>query len=559
MARALLAALLSIAQGSQLNLSHWLNWVPDLGAYSFPIRDKELQEVFDLGMFLIYNFDQLNARSAFQEATRLQEACAMCHWGMAHAYGPTLNAPVKSEEELAAGYASAKRALDLLELAPQSYSPKERLLIRSMAVRYPKSAAGEQAASYKLYSQRYAELLAEMKLQEDPDVKVFHAEALMILMCSPNEWHFYDSRGDSVPSVPKAETLASTKMLKEALNATNQSHRYAQHLLIHSTEMSNVDAFTALDTAAHLIAETKGLNDQHLQHMTSHTYLRTGRYHEALMSNILAQGSDSAYLRHHWMPYGPGHNAIFLVCCALWGGERAAAYKYVQVAQKIFETFPAQPDFPDGRMAWNYPMLVALRFGDWKDVAELAREPPEGFDWVYGHRIIFHFSLAIAECHLGNVSGSRQHLTHLQHLLPLSPYQNLSLIANHTASAVLAMAEAQQDQAVQALAAAADLELAMPYGLPPNWLLPSRECYGHALLLTGRHAEAEQVFRAALTGQSFHAEPRCGWALLGLKRSLQLQGVNDEARALTREIQEVWRFADVPLRSPCLHMDVPLV
>ena len=53
---------------------------------------------------------------------------------------------------------------------------------------------------------------------------------------------------------------------------------------------------------------------------------------------------DSAYLQHHWMPYGPGHNSVFLVCCALWGGEKAAAYKYVRVVQEVFETAPAQSD-----------------------------------------------------------------------------------------------------------------------------------------------------------------------------------------------------------------------
>ena len=54
--------------------------------------------------------------------------------------------------------------------------------------------------------------------------------------------------------------------------------------------------------------------------------------------------SDDAYREHHWMPYGPGHNAIFLVCCALWGGEKETAYKYVQVAQKVFQTAPAQAE-----------------------------------------------------------------------------------------------------------------------------------------------------------------------------------------------------------------------
>ena len=62
-------------------------------------------------------------------------------------------------------------------------------------------------------------------------------------------------------------------------------------LRIHSTEMSNSDARTALRAAHDLIADTAPLQAQHLQHMTSHTYLRTGYYHEALMSNIVAVGS----------------------------------------------------------------------------------------------------------------------------------------------------------------------------------------------------------------------------------------------------------------------------
>lgn len=35
-------------------------------------------------------------------------------------------------------------------------------------------------------------------------------------------------------------------------------------------------------------ANTVNLQDQHLQHMTSHTYLRTGNYHQALLSNVVA-------------------------------------------------------------------------------------------------------------------------------------------------------------------------------------------------------------------------------------------------------------------------------
>ena len=64
-------------------------------------------------------------------------------------------------------------------------------------------------------------------------------------------------------------------------------------LRIHSTEMSNNDVYTALPAAHDLLANTAKLQDQHLQHMTSHTYLRAGYYHKALMSNIVAVGGSS--------------------------------------------------------------------------------------------------------------------------------------------------------------------------------------------------------------------------------------------------------------------------
>ena len=38
------------------------------------------------------------------------------------------------------------------------------------------------------------------------------------------------------------------------------------------------------------------------------------------------------------MPYGPGHNSAFLVACALWAGDRAAAYKYVKAP--FFDVVP---------------------------------------------------------------------------------------------------------------------------------------------------------------------------------------------------------------------------
>merc|ERR1712048_122381 len=138
----------------------------------------------------------------------------------------------------------------------------------------------------------------------------------------------------------------------------------------------------------------------------------------------------------------------------------------------------------------------------------------------YGYGVLRHFSLAVASTHLGRAKDAEMHVGSLRALMPavaLSQNQllvNLTSIANHSVTGVLASAQGNMELAVQALKQAVDMEMSMPYDEPPPWLLPSRECYGQALLNAGRPADAESTFRAALYGYSFHAEPRCGWALI---------------------------------------------
>ena len=52
----------------------------------------------------------------------------------------------------------------------------------------------------------------------------------------------------------------------------------------------------------------------------------------------------------------------------------------------VRSTNPLLKDFPDGSMAWNYPMLVPLRFGEWHRVAQLEVAPPGPYNasWTYG-------------------------------------------------------------------------------------------------------------------------------------------------------------------------------
>ena len=117
-------------------------------------------------------------------------------------------------------------------------------------------------------------------------------------------------------------------------------------------------------------------------------------------------------------------------------------------------------------------------------------------------------------------------------------------IAEHFLNARLAAARGDRKAAVGFLRQAVAAEDALAYDEPPGWYHPlSRESLGGALMLDGRHAEAEQVFREDLARNR-----RNGRSLFGLAESLKAQGKTREAELVRREFERAWRNADTQLR-----------
>lgn len=59
----------------------------------------------------------------------------------------------------------------------------------------------------------------------------------------------------------------------------------------------------------------------HLAHMPSHTFVRIGRWHDAVIANLAAHGADVADAEHCQSPYEPEHNTDMLVYAANMAGE----------------------------------------------------------------------------------------------------------------------------------------------------------------------------------------------------------------------------------------------
>jgi hypothetical protein len=71
-----------------------------------------------------------------------------------------------------------------------------------------------------------------------------------------------------------------------------------------------------------------------------------------------------------------------------------------------------------------------------------------------------------------------------------------------------------------------------------------RHSLGAVLLHAKRAAEAERVYRLDLT-----QHPHNGWALFGLKQSLEAQQKTKEAASVEAEFRKAWGRADITLTA----------
>lgn len=91
------------------------------------------------------------------------------------------------------------------------------------------------------------------------------------------------------------------------------------------------------------------------------------------------------------------------------------------------------------------------------------------------------------------------------------------------------------------------LEDTLDYDEPPDWLAPTRESLGAALLAAGKASEAEAIFREDLKRNA--RNPR---SLFGLAEALKAEGKAAEATTVGQQFKRAWRKADTKLTLPDL-------
>lgn len=542
------------------------------------------QQLFNVGLLLEWNFNQPEALRAFELAAEADPSAAMPHWGVAYALGPGANRDVTEQrqpfpsfcpEDFVAASTAAGTALKLARKAvthdPASMAAEQDLAYAQAVSRRFKAGTAlnpERAQA----EQEYADSL-ELIGRRFNDSKALAIAAESYMNLSP--WDYYSQPNELRPSAAKAERL-----LVEALGH-DPDIPLALHLRIHVSEASSPDRSASTagrgePAADRLTHQGPWQHSQgHLLHMASHTFVRLGRYHDGVLSNVRAFQADLDDSEHCRRPYLPEHNLEMLIYAATSGGEVEQALRYAKAIR-------GQPDDPslamrhdEGLGGWTPLLLVQSVYALWDAILLSPAPHPEargpcpaqGYQYALA---VYHYTRCLAlaarcasanhtssacsqakeELHLLQVAESkvvREEATLPGHWPGIygCEYKNLSTIYMHTATARLAVLVGSLPAAEEALRAAASIEDLMAYQEPARLLQPVRHALGHVLLQAGKAAEAEQVYKENLA-----EHPDNGFGLCGLSQSLHAQGRTKEAdNIMSSEFRQAWKFSDFKLHS----------
>lgn len=508
----------------------------NLGDYRFPVSTQNplAQRYVDQGMILAYGFNHAEAARSFREAARLDPNCAMCYWGLAYVLGPNINAAME-DEAVPTAYEAIQKAIALKNYATE----REQAYIWAMSKRYAPEPVKDRSELELAYANAMREVA--QRYPDDVDAQTIFVEALMDTM----PWDYWLEDGS-----PKPETVEMIDTL-ESVFERNRDHLGALHLYIHVVEKERPEL--GLEAADRLRDLVPGAG--HLAHMPSHIYIRTGRYHDAVLSNQQAIHADDAYLSQNQvegiypLAYKP-HNHHFLWFAALMSGQSKIALEAAEQTAKVDPKLLEEVDLAGALQHYStIPLFTLIRFSQWDEILATPA-PAQPYP-----KAIWHYARGMAFLGKRQSTRATQELKELQKIAANPALKELKIwgfnstasvleIAKQVLSGELAAQKRQYDQAIAHLKTAVELEDALVYTEPPDWYRPTRQALAKVLLEAGKAEEAEQVYRADL-----NIYPENGWSLYGLAQSLQAQGKTQEAQSIQTQFQTAWKHADISLTA----------
>jgi tetratricopeptide (TPR) repeat protein len=495
-----------------------------LGQVSFPIScSAGAQKQFNRALALQHSFQYSEAEKAFSEVSATDATCAMCYWGVAMSNYHPLWAPPDAEE-LRKGAAAIERAKSL-----GARTQRERDYIAALETFYKDSDRLDHRTRARAYEQAMKQLY--MRYPKDNEAAIFYALVL-------NERALVVNEGDYAENKKKAGEILNQVLPKEP------NHPGIIHYLIHSYDVPKL-AYLALP-AARSYAKIAP-SSAHALHMPSHIFTRLGLWQESIQSNLASAAIAREKLSNPgWTSPDQLHALDYLVYAYLQGAQDQKAKAILDEANALNQS---DQEVFQVAFAWSaIPARYALERHRWGEAAALTRRPT-AFPW---ERFPFaeanlDFARAIGAARSGQLPAARKEIEKLASIQKALSEVKIGYdwatqveIQRRAATAWVAHAEGQNDEAVQLLRTAADLEDSTEkHPVTPGAILPAREMLGGLLLEMNQPVAALREYETARQNS-----PGRFNSLYGAGRAAELSGDSKKARVYYQRLMTLCRLSN---------------
>ena len=494
------------------------------GRVSFPIScSAQAQERFHQALAMLHSFHFPATGQAYAALADAEPDCAMAWWGVA--ISQRLNPLVPPFPP-----ASLQRGRDAIERARAAppRTERERDWIEALAPFFDDYERVDQRSRTLAYEAAMERLAA--KYPGDDEAQIFHALAI----------------NEAVDLADKtyARQLKAGEILTRVA-ARLPDHPGVTHYIIHTYDYAPIaDRGLAAARRYAVLAPASG----HALHMPSHIFSTLGLWQEAIEADTAAIASYTEYFgqvdprvagRPTLIPriY---HSVDFMTNARMQLAQDRQVAELLTPYREVSEPPPLIYAYHTGFAAAF--VRYAFDRGAWAEAAALPvpRTPypmAEAITW---------FGKAMGAARNGEPADARASVGQLQRLRSRlgeagdTYWAEQVRIQEMAASAWIALAEGQRDEAVRLMRAAADLEdrtekhIAME-----NRLSPMREMLGEMLLETDQPAAALPEFEASL-----RVAPNRYRSFAGAAKAAERAGDRDAARLWYGRLLELTAQAD---------------
>jgi len=458
------AAATACAPPSDRPVPPGLTHIEGLGSLRFPNSGAaNAQEPFLRGVLLLHSFEYEPAAEAFREAQQLDPSFALAYWGEAMTY----NHPLWRQQDRDAALAALARYGDTPEArAASAPTDRERMYLAALDALYGDGSKHDRDQAYM----RAMAALAE-RFPDDMEARAFHALAIL-------------GSGDGVRDFA---TYMRAAAVAQPVFDENPDHPGAAHYIIHAFD-DPVHAPLGLPAARKYSAIAP--RAAHAQHMTSHIFVATGMWQDAVDANIrardtqdadnLARGGRANVCGHYssWLQYGhlmlgetAEAEALMDLCHARMSEQPSAAERGYFVSMRARQILDTEDWTLASRWTWD------AQAGDESDPA--------------GRRFTYDWVNAFAALRQGDPGPART-------IVATAPSTAEGRIAADELRGLLAIAGGRTDEGVRILRSAAEAEDGLPFEFgPPAIPKPTFELLGEELARLGRTDEARAAFTRA--------------------------------------------------------------